>query len=244
DWTSALNRVAGEFERILDRDGPDAVAFYLSGQLLTEDYYVANKLMKGFLGSPNVDTNSRLCMASTVAGQRRAFGSDTVPGCYEDLDLADLIVLVGSNAAWCHPVLYQRMVANKRTRGAKIVVIDPRRTASAEDADLVLQIRGGTDTALFCGLLVHLAEGNALDHPAIDTPTTGFLEPLARAREIAPGVSATASATGLDPADVARFFDLFVSTERVVSAFSQGVNQSAQGTDKVNAVINCHLATG
>ncbi len=114
DWTSALNRVAGEFERILDRNGPDAIAFYLSGQLLTEDYYVANKLMKGFLGSANVDTNSRLCMSSTVAGQRRAFGSDTVPGCYEDLDLADLIVLVGSNAAWCHPVLYQRMVANKR----------------------------------------------------------------------------------------------------------------------------------
>ena len=143
--------------------GPDAVAFYLSGQLLTEDYYVANKLMKGFIGSANVDTNSRLCMASSVAGHRRAFGADTVPGTYEDLDRADLIVLVGSNAAWCHPVLYQRMVANKRERGAKIVVIDPRRTATAEDADLFLPIAPGMDTALFCGLLVHLADTHALD---------------------------------------------------------------------------------
>ena len=158
DWSSALNRVAGELDRILERDGPEAIAFYLSGQLLTEDYYVANKLMKGFLGSANVDTNSRLCMSSTVSGHRRAFGSDTVPGSYEDLDSADLIVLVGSNAAWCHPVLYQRIMANKRARGAKLVVIDPRRTATADDADLVLQVRGGTDTALFCGLLVDLAD--------------------------------------------------------------------------------------
>jgi assimilatory nitrate reductase catalytic subunit len=111
-WPSALDRVAEGFARIVARDGPDAVAFYLSGQLLTEDYYVANKLMKGFVGSANVDTNSRLCMASSVAGHRRAFGADTVPGVYADLDEADLILLVGSNAAWCHPVLYQRMMAN------------------------------------------------------------------------------------------------------------------------------------
>jgi len=139
-------------ERI-KRDGPGAVAFYLSGQLLTEDYYVANKLMKGFIGSANVDTNSRLCMSSTVAGHRRAFGADTVPGCYEDLDEADLLVLVGSNAAWCHPVLFQRMLANKQGRGARIVVIDPRRTDTAGDADLFLGLKPGTDTALFSGLL-------------------------------------------------------------------------------------------
>src|SRR5262245_26368005 len=244
DWASALNRVAGELDRVLERDGPDAIAFYLSGQLLTEDYYVANKLMKGFLGSANVDSNSRLCMAATVAGHRRAFGSDTVPGCYEDLDVADLIVLVGSNAAWCHPVLYQRIIANKRTRGAKVVVIDPRRTATAEDADLVLQLAGGTDTALFCGLLVHLADHGALDQRAIREHATGFALTLARAREIAPDAAATAAATGLAPADVARFFALFRTTEKVVTGFSQGVNQAAQGTDKVNAIINCHLATG
>src|SRR6187551_399651 len=145
-WSDALDHVAHRFAHIVKRDGPDAVAFYLSGQLLAEDYYVANKLMKGFIGSANVDTNSRLCMASSVAGHRRAFGADTVPGCYDDLDDADLLVLVGSNAAWCHPVLYQRMVANKAERGAKIVVIDPRRTATGEDADLFLPIAPGTDT--------------------------------------------------------------------------------------------------
>jgi assimilatory nitrate reductase catalytic subunit len=244
DWASALNRVAMEFDRIVERDGPDAIAVYLSGQLLTEDYYVANKLMKGFLGSANVDTNSRLCMASTVAGHRRAFGSDTVPGSYEDLDQADLIVLVGSNTAWCHPVLYQRMVANKRARGAKLVVIDPRRTATADDADLVLQIAHGTDTALFCGLLVHLADRDLLDRRMIDDHTSGFAEALARARAIAPDVASTARAAGLAPPAVDGFFELFGATDKVVTAFSQGVNQSAQGTDKVNAIINCHLATG
>src|SRR5450755_1935638 len=147
-WTDALDHVANRFAHIVKRDGPGAVAFYLSGQLLTEDYYVANKLMKGFLGSANVDTNSRLCMSSTVAGHRRAFGADTVPGTYADIDGADLLVLVGSNAAWCHPVLFQRMAENKRQRGAKIVVIDARRTASAEGADLFLPIAPGTDTAL------------------------------------------------------------------------------------------------
>ena len=184
DWSVALDRVADGFQRIIERDGPDAVAFYLSGQLLTEDYYVANKLMKGFIGSGNVDTNSRLCMASSVAGHKRAFGADTVPGSYEDLDAADLIVLVGSNAAWCHPVLFQRMVKNKRERGAKIVVIDPRRTATAEDADLFLPIAPGMDTALFCGLLVHLADLCALDYRYIDAHTAGFENALgARARD-------------------------------------------------------------
>ncbi len=135
-WDDALDRVATDFARVVKEHGPSSVAFYLSGQLLTEDYYVANKLMKGFIGSANVDTNSRLCMASSVAGHVRAFGSDTVPGCYEDLDEADLIVLVGSNAAWCHPILYQRMMRNRAERGCRIVVIDPRRTDTAEDMDL------------------------------------------------------------------------------------------------------------
>src|SRR5476651_2581900 len=243
-WSDALDHVAHRFKHIVARDGPNAVAFYLSGQLLTEDYYVANKLMKGFLGSANVDTNSRLCMASSVAGHRRAFGSDTVPGTYADLDAADLIILVGSNAAWCHPVLYQRMVANKRSRGAKIVVIDPRRTATAEDADLFLAVAPGMDTALFSGLLVHLADTLALDYEYVDAHTSGLSDALARAREIAPDIAATAKAAGLAEADIARFFDLFRSTPRVVTCFSQGVNQSAQGTDKVGAILNAHLATG
>src|SRR5258706_6863404 len=243
-WSDALEHVAHRFAHIIARDGPGAVAFYLSGQLLTEDYYVANKLMKGFIGSANVDTNSRLCMASSVAGHRRAFGADTVPGCYEDLDQADLLVLVGSSAAWCHPVLLQRMLDNKVERGARIVVIDPRRTDTAGDANLFLGLNPGTDTALFCGLLVQLADTGALDRDYIERHTSGFEDALARARSIAGSIAATALATGLAEPDVADFFQMFKETPRVVTLYSQGVNQSAQGTDKVNAIINCHLATG
>jgi assimilatory nitrate reductase catalytic subunit len=243
-WSDALDHVASRLQHIIAKHGRDSVAFYLSGQLLTEDYYVANKLMKGFIGTANVDTNSRLCMASSVAGHRRAFGSDTVPGNYEDLDQADLIVLVGSNAAWCHPVLFQRMLKNKQERGARIVVIDPRETSTSEGADLFLGLKPGSDTALFSGLLVHLTDSGALDRDYIGRHTSGFDDALARARQIAGSVAATAFATGLAEQDVAAFFGLFRTTQRVVTAFSQGVNQSAQGTDKVNAIINCHLATG
>ncbi len=243
-WVDALDHVAERFKHIVAKHGPDSVAFYLSGQLLTEDYYVANKFMKGFVGTANVDTNSRLCMSSSVAGHRRAFGADTVPGCYEDLDEADLLVLVGSNAAWCHPILFQRMIQNKQQRGARMVVIDPRRTDTAEGAELFLGLKPGSDTALFCGLLVHLADSDAMDRDYIERHTSGFAEALAQARVIAGSVAATALATGLDEGDVISFFELFRTTSRVVTAYSQGVNQSAQGTDKVNAIINCHLATG
>jgi assimilatory nitrate reductase catalytic subunit len=243
-WNTALDKVSDGFRRILERDGPEAVAFYLSGQLLTEDYYVANKLMKGFLGSANVDTNSRLCMASSVAGHKRAFGADIVPGSYVDFDLADLIVLTGSNAAWCHPVLFQRMVRNKRERGARIVVIDPRRTMTAEEADLFLPVAPGMDSVLFAGLLGYLADHHRLAFDYIAAHTTNFEPALAQCRAIAPDIEAVAKATGLPAVDILRFFKMFAATEKVVTAFSQGVNQSAQGTDKVNAIINCHLATG
>jgi len=243
-WDPALDEVARGLRRIVDQYGPDAVAVYLSGQLLTEDYYVANKLMKGFIGSANVDTNSRLCMASTVAGHKRAFGADVVPGCYEDLDEADLIVLVGSNAAWCHPILFQRIMRNKETRGAKLVVIDTRRTPTAESADLFLQIAPGADQALFCGLLVYLAKVAAFDDEYIRRHTAGLQQALEGAQNIAASIEATALATGLREVDIASFFEWFAQTPRAVTAFSQGVNQSAQGTDKVNAIINCHLATG
>lgn len=243
-WQDALDHVAQRLQHVIAKHGPGSVGFYLSGQLLTEDYYVANKFMKGFVGSANVDTNSRLCMSSTVAGHRRAFGSDTVPGCYEDLEQADLLVLVGSNAAWCHPVLFQRMQKARQERGARLVVIDPRRTDTAEGAELFLGIAPGSDSALFSGLLVDLADRGALDHGYIDRHTDGFEAALAQARAIAGSVAATARATGLADADVAAFFTMFRETPRVVTLFSQGVNQSAQGTDKVNAIINCHLATG
>ena len=243
-WDEALDAVAGGLARTVAEHGPDAVAFYLSGQLLTEDYYVANKLMKGFIGSPHVDTNSRLCMSSSVAGHKRAFGSDTVPGCYADLDEADLLVLVGSNTAWCHPVLFRRMLENRSRRGAKIVVVDPRRTATGNEADLFLGLAPGTDSVLFSGLFVHLAGEGALDTGYIDRHTAGFDEALEHALVLAPDAAATAAATGLSEHDVATFFALFRATRKVVTCYSQGVNQSAQGTDKVGAIINCHLATG
>ncbi|MEO6395851.1 MAG: molybdopterin-dependent oxidoreductase [Devosia sp.] len=242
-WGEALDLVAGTFARATAEHGPDAVAFYGSGQLLTEDYYVANKLMKGFIGSANIDTNSRLCMASSVAGHKRAFGSDTVPGNYEDLELADLVVLVGSNLAWCHPVLYQRLVKAKAERPQmRIVLIDPRRTNTAEQADLHLPIRADGDTTLFVGLLKALADSDALDPDFIAASTNGFDTALDIAAPWT--LERVAAATALEPAAIASFYDWFATTSKVVTVFSQGVNQSATGTDKVNAIINCHLATG
>ena len=243
-WDEALDAVAAGLRSTLSEHGPEAVAFYLSGQLLTEDYYVANKLAKGFIGTPHVDTNSRLCMSSTVAAQRRVFGSDTVPGAYEDLDTADLIVLVGSNTAWCHPVLFQRMQENRGERGARLVVIDPRLTATTQDADLALPLKPGSDAALFAGLLVHLFQSGLIDRSFVARHVEGLDEALANARAMAPDPAAVCAATGLPAEQIAAFYALWASTPHVVTAWSQGVNQSAQGTDKVTAILNCHLATG
>jgi assimilatory nitrate reductase catalytic subunit len=240
-WDEALDLVAARFATAIRDHGPDSVAFYVSGQCLTEDYYVANKLMKGFIGSANIDTNSRLCMASSVAGHLRAFGADVVPGTYEDLEQADLVVLIGSNLAWCHPVLHQRLLAARAARGTRIVVVDPRRTASCQDADLHLALAPGSDVALFAGLLAHLADAGTLDRGWIEQHTEGFEPALDQARAQAGEV---ARITGLDPQQLQRFYSLFATTERTVTVFSQGVNQSSAGTDKVNAIINCHLATG
>lgn len=242
-WAAALDLVAAKFAGAIAEHGPDSVAFYVSGQLLTEDYYVGNKLMKGFFGSANIDTNSRLCMSSSVAGHRRAFGSDTVPGTYEDLELADLVILTGSNLAWCHPVLYQRIVAAKQRRpGMKVVVIDPRRTMTADMADLHLAIRPDTDVALFVGLLAHLVSNNAVEQNYVAAHTSGFAEAFSAAA----GVSFrdVLERTGLPAMQLREFYRLFTATEKVVTCYSQGVNQSTSGTDKVNAILNCHLATG
>nr|WP_174819502.1 nitrate reductase [Ruegeria lacuscaerulensis] len=236
-WDDALQLVADRFRDTIAEHGPDSVAFYVSGQLLTEDYYVANKLMKGFIGSANIDTNSRLCMASTVAGHKRAFGTDTVPGTYEDLDEADLVVLVGSNLAWCHPVLYQRLMAARQARGTRIIVIDPRRTASCDSADLHLPLAAGSDVALFNHLLTQIDAGGLVDADFL-THTTGIHEALDSA------LADDVSVTGLDTDDIAQFCQMWMETEKVVTIFSQGVNQSSAGSDKVNAILNCHLATG
>jgi assimilatory nitrate reductase catalytic subunit len=241
-WDEALGLVAARFAETITRHGPDSVAFYVSGQLLTEDYYVANKLMKGFIGSANIDTNSRLCMASSVAGHKRAFGSDTVPGSYEDLELADLVVLVGSNLAWCHPVLFQRLSAARAARGTRIVVIDPRRTDTCEIADLHLALKSGSDVALFNGLLTHLASVDAFDRRYMNRHAGDPEAALAAAASLS--AADVTRITGLDPTRIEEFYRLFAATPRTVTVYSQGVNQSTAGTDKVNAIINCHLATG
>ena len=247
DWETALDLVARRFASTIAAHGPDSVAFYVSGQCLTEDYYVANKLMKGYLGSANIDTNSRLCMASSVAGHVRAFGADVVPGTYEDLEEADLVVLVGSNLAWCHPVLFQRLQAARAGRASgqaggramRVVVVDPRRTATADEADLHLKLAPGSDVALFAGLLAHLEAAGALDRDWVGAHASGLEEALAAAR----GVDA-ADITGIGAAELATFYGWFAGTKRVVTVYSQGVNQSSAGTDKVNAILNVHLATG
>ncbi|WP_262296783.1 nitrate reductase [Microvirga sesbaniae] len=241
-WDDALDLVARRFSETIAAHGPDSVAFYGSGQLLTEDYYVANKLMKGFIGAANIDTNSRLCMASSVAGHIRAFGSDTVPGTYEDLEEADLVVLVGSNMTWCHPVLFQRLLAARERRGTTIVVVDPRRTVTAEAADLHLAIAPNSDVALFAGLLDHLDRTGLRDRDYVERHTSGLDEALAAARRR--GFPGAMEATRLPAEQLRAFYTLWSRSERVVTAYSQGVNQSVAGTDKVNAIINCHLFTG
>ncbi|MCK9608338.1 MAG: molybdopterin-dependent oxidoreductase [Methylomonas sp.] len=245
DWESALAHVAERFAAIIAEHGPDAVGFYVSGQLLTEDYYVANKMMKGFIGSANIDTNSRLCMSSAVVGYKRAFGADAVPCSYEDLEQAELIVLVGSNAAWCHPVAFQRIRRAKESNpGLKIVVIDPRATSTCDIADLHLSIKPGMDALLFNGLLAYLAETGSLDRDFIDRHCQDFVPALAAAQDSAVVFDELAAACGLPAHDLAQLFAWFAKLKKVVTVYSQGINQSSSGSDKCNAIINCHLASG
>ncbi len=244
-WGIALDAVSNGLKTVIEEHGADAVAFYVSGQLLTEDYYVANKLMKGFIGSANIDTNSRLCMSSAVAGYKRAFGSDSVPCCYEDLELADLIVIEGSNTAWCHPIVYQRIAKAKQQRpDLKVVVIDPRKTATCDIANLHLPIKPGSDATLFNGLLSFINQQQCIDWDFVNQHTEGLPEALISAEQSAVDVIQVAHICELSEQDVKQFFQWFAKTEKVVTLYSQGVNQSSSGTDKSNSIINCHLATG
>src|SRR5689334_11680458 len=242
-WDEALGHIAAEFSRIRAEHGPEAVAFYVSGQFLTEDYYAANKLMKGFIGSGNIDTNSRLCMASAVVAHKLAFGADLVPGCYEDLELADLVVFSGHNAAWTHPVLFRRIEV-ARARGQRHVVIDPRRTDTAEGCDLHLAIAPQTDVRLWNGLLADLMRRGAVDRAYVAAHVTGFAEVEAELSRADQSLAAVAADCGVPAADLELFFRWFAETPRTVSLFSMGANQSSQGVAKGSAIINAHLATG
>jgi assimilatory nitrate reductase catalytic subunit len=254
-WDHALDAVSNGFANIIERDGPDAVGLYLSGQLLTEDYYVFNKLGKGLIGTNNVDTNSRLCMSSAVAGYKASLGADAPPACYDDLALAHTLFITGSNMAWAHPVLFRRLEDAKRANPAqRWVVIDPRRTETAQGADLHLQLLPGTDVVLHHALLhVMLWEG-LTDAHYIAAHTTGFEALRDRVREFSPALAA--KTCGLREADIiqaARWFaglegssSATANTPRqpTLSLYCQGLNQSSSGTDKNRTLINLHLATG
>ena len=242
DWDTVLGDIAGRLNDTIEKHGRDSIMFYVSGQLLTEDYYVANKFIKGFIGNNNIDSNSRLCMSSAVAGHKRAFGADLVPGNYEDLEACDLLVLVGSNMAWCHPILFGRFLAAKKADPSKkLIVIDPRRTDSCEFADLHLPIAAGTDTHLYNGLLHYLEQQGCQDDDYINQ-SLGVADAVDAAKTWT--IDKVASACQVPIDSIRQFYELIAATDKTVTAFSMGVNQSKTGTDKVNAIINTHLFTG
>lgn len=242
-WDDVTEQIATRFQQCIDTYGAESIAFYVSGQLLTEDYYVVNKFVKGYLGTANIDTNSRLCMSSAVAAHKRSFGEDLVPASYKDFEHTDMVVLVGSNTAWCHPVLYQRIMQAKTERDLTVVVIDPRFTATCEQADLHLPILPGQDVTLFNGLLQYLYQQGYTDHSFV-TAYTENLDSALLASDAEADIKVVSEKTGIALEKLQQFYQMFAQTDKVMSLFSMGVNQSSQGVNKANAIINCHLLTG
>ncbi|MGH8778391.1 molybdopterin-dependent oxidoreductase [Paraburkholderia sp.] len=241
-WDTALHTVAERFAQIVEQHGPDAVAFYVSGQLLTEDYYVFNKLAKGLIGTNNIDTNSRLCMSSAVSAYKMALGADGPPTCYDDLEHAQTVLFAGSNTAWAHPVLYRRLEEAKAANpDVRWIVVDPRRTDTAAMADLHLAIQPGTDVALFNGMLHHLIWEGLVDRAFIDGHTVGFDALKALVREFTP--RAAAELCGIAERDLMQAAVWFGTSDAALSLYCMGLNQSSHGTDKNLALINLHLAT-
>ena len=242
-WDDAIGRVAEKFRQVLRDHGPDAVAFYISGQCLTEEYYLANKIAKGFLGTNNIDTNSRLCMSSAVAGYKATLGADAPPITYDDIEIADTFFIAGANPAWCHPILYRRIEARRASNSnVKMIVVDPRRTATAASADIHLQIRPGTDVALFLGIARRLLHTGQIDQRFLDQHTDG-----ARAffQSVEPwNLARTAEVCGLDETEIAKAAELLAGDRKFLSMWTMGLNQSAVGTDKNIALISLSLITG
>ena len=238
-WDAALAVIAQRFSQTIELHGPDSVAFYISGQLLTEDYYVFNKLAKGLIGTNNIDTNSRLCMASAVAAYKQALGADAPPACYEDVESAECIFIAGSNTAWAHPVLYRRI---EKAKPKQVIVVDPRKTETARAATLHLQIEPGTDVALFNGMLHLMLEEGWCNDAYIEEHTEGFTKLRESVQSFTPEfVSKTCSIDETSLREAAR---LFATSKSTLSLYCQGLNQSSSGTAKNLALINLHLATG
>jgi len=240
-WSAALDLAATRFAGILQAHGPDAVGFYVSGQLLTEDYYVFNKLAKGLIGTNNIDTNSRLCMSSAVAGYKQTLGADAPPACYDDVNHAQCLFIVGSNTAWAHPILFRRIEAARAANpGMKIVVADPRRTDTAGLADLFLPLQPGSDVMLFNGMLHLMLREGWVDTDYIAAHTTGFDALAALVRDCTP--ARVAEVCGIQEADLATAARWFATSNATLSLYCQGLNQSSSGTAKNTALINLHLA--
>jgi assimilatory nitrate reductase catalytic subunit len=243
EWDTALDGAVDKFEQVIRDHGPDAVGFYVSGQLLTEDYYVFNKLAKGLIGTNNIDTNSRLCMSSAVAGYKQTLGADAPPACYDDLKHAECLFIVGSNAAWAHPILFRRIEDAKAANpGMKIIVADPRRTDTVEIADLFLPIQPGTDVMLFNGMLHLMLWEGWTDNGYIAAHTNGFDALKATVRECTP--DKVAQICGISKEDLLTAARMFATSPATLSLYCQGLNQSSSGTAKNAALINLHLATG
>ncbi|MCB2027770.1 MAG: molybdopterin-dependent oxidoreductase, partial [Rhodoferax sp.] len=241
-WDAALDVAATGLQQIIAEHGPDAVGFYISGQLLTEDYYVFNKLAKGLVGTNNIDSNSRLCMSSAVAGYKQTLGADAPPCSYEDIDHAACIFIVGANPAFAHPVLFRRIEAARRANPhLKIIVADPRRTDSCTIADHFLQIQPGTDVLLFQGMLHLMLWEGWIDTAFIAAHTSGFDTLKASVRDATP--ERVAQACGIDRDDLVAAARLFATSRATLSLYCQGLNQSSSGTAKNAALINLHLAT-
>ncbi|ARU32474.1 nitrate reductase [Sulfuriferula sp. AH1] len=242
-WAGALDHAADRFAAIIREHGADAVGFYISGQLLTEDYYVFNKLAKGLIGTNNVDTNSRLCMSSAVSGYKATLGADAPPVCYDDIAATDCLFIAGSNTAYAHPIVYRRIEdARKANPDLKVIVVDPRRTDTSREADLHLPILPGTDVALFNAMLYVMLWEDLLDQDYIAAHTNGFNELRATVREYSP--ETVAAVCGVPAADIVTAARWFGQSSATLSLYCQGLNQSSHGTDKNAALINLHLATG
>ena len=242
-WDRALDRVAATFRALIERHGPESVAFYVSGQLLTEEYYVANKLMKGFIGSNNIDTNSRLCMSTAVTAYKLALGEDSVPIAYADIERSSCFLIAGANPAWCHPILFQRIEARRQSDpGTRVIVVDPRRTQSCAIADLHLQINPGSDVACYLALARCLLDGGFVDRAFVARHTDGWDEVERQLAGV--DLDRAAATCGVPRADLERAADMIGSAPTFLSLWAMGLNQSAAGVDKNLALLNLSLLTG
>ncbi len=242
-WDAALNRVAAVFKSLTTKYGPDSVGFYVSGQLLTEEYYVINKLAKGFIGTNNIDTNSRLCMSSAVAGYKLSLGEDAVPVTYDDIELADCFLISGANPAWCHPILFRRLENHKnKNPDIKIILSDPRRTQSTAIADLHLQILPGTDIFLHHAISRWIIEHEFVDQSFVDAHTNGFNELKTKVMEHS--INEFADICKIEKEKIELAARWIGESKGFISMWAMGLNQSVIGVDKNLSLINLSLITG